>query len=60
MFLFLIFESYKYVGIFGNIQFLLSLNSFQEMHKDPKHLELWKIYRRFHMTAICLNCNTEF
>ena len=42
MFLFLIFESYKYVGIFGNIQFLLSLNSFQKMHKDPKHLKFGK------------------
>ena len=31
---------------------------FQGIHKDPKHLKLWKIYD-FHMTAICLDSNTK-
>ena len=44
MFLFLnlnLINSYKY-SVFIKMKFV-----FQEIHKDPKHLQLWRIYRRF-------------
>ena len=42
MFLLLIFEFHEQLQIFIKIKFV-----FQEIHKDPKHLQLWRIYRRF-------------
>ena len=43
-FCFFIFESYKELGLFNFYEDKVCV---AEINKDPKHLQLWNIYRRF-------------
>ena len=58
MFLFLIFESYKLLGISNFYQDEICV--LRDRQGSKKHLQLWKIYRKFYVIAVCLDNNTEF